>query len=116
MIWATSTIAMSVYNCLILFGGKGGIDQVEKTLKELQHPDLDRNQLKAAVLRLEELDAVHRDGDFYIVNDPKLRFVISRDLSDVELDKDEKQVTGGWSGWTVKDPERGLLSFEEIRK
>jgi len=109
---ATSTIAMSAYNVMAVTGGDG-VDKVDllQRLITLQHPDLGLEQLENALDSLTERNLIKEADSRFKVKDAKRRVIVNRSLKDVEVDEDGN-VSGGWTGWKIKDHALGLIPIE----
>ncbi len=113
-LYGTSTIAFSLYNLLALRGEASSVDEMLDDLEMIQHPLLELPQLNRALDRLEEKKLVIRDGDDYRVIDRRRRVIVERDLLDAAVDPETGELVGGWNGWMVRDPRRGLVPIEEV--
>ncbi|MCP4674328.1 MAG: hypothetical protein GY854_02180 [Deltaproteobacteria bacterium] len=112
-LYATSTVAISVYNLLTITGDAITLKEIHRRLESQQHPGLDIDQLSAAVIELVHCKLLQADGDKYCGIDLKRRTIAVRDRSDGAINPETGECEGGWHGWMVRDPQRGFVPIEE---
>jgi hypothetical protein len=107
--YATSVVAMSIYNWIAASGlVYDDLDHVQEALEAGPHPDLTDELFQRAA---DELIArkllIKRSGYFDIV-DTKRRIFVSRDRSDFFTNVETGEIEGGWASWARFDPVRGV--------
>ena len=111
--YATSTIAMSVYNLLAMSKGRHNSTEVFEELKKIQHPEMDRTLFDRAVAELLKRELIFEtEKEKYAVKDPQCRLVMQRDTTDGIVDETGK-IQGGWGSWKISDPRFGFIPIEE---
>jgi hypothetical protein len=111
--YATSTVAMSIYNWIAVNGRLVHAADCYLELARGQLPGLERESFDKA---LDEL--VHRKllvGDILDVIDERRLIFIARDRSDAEVDEETGEITGGWNGWVPYDRILGACVLREAR-
>lgn len=113
---ADSTIGMTLYNVLAMHNGRTlNADQLLLVARNVQHVDLKDPQLNRALAMLIKLGRIkqNEDGTYQLVAKEGL-FVAMRDLTDYN----DKNMSGGWGGWQVKDPRirdgKGVRPIEQL--
>ena len=112
-LYATSTIAFSIYNLIAVQRGVGKREELLKKLKTIQHPEIEKEHFDSAVSELlNRKYIVDRDGILMLI-DPSFRTIVSRNLSDGKVHEDGT-ITGGWNGWLLSDRLLGTIKIEEV--
>lgn len=113
---ADSTIGMTIYNVLAMHNGRTlNADVILTVVRNMQHADLKEPQLTRALVMLVLLGYIEQneDGTYQLVAEEGL-FVVMRDLKDYN----DKNMSGGWGGWKVKDPRirdgKGVRPIEQL--
>lgn len=113
--YCKSTIAMSAYNAIAINTGSANISIIFDTLMRTQHPDLEIIFLEKSLKKLLKKKYVNKNKEIYSLKDKRRRLIVTRDLSDVIVDKDGMP-RGGWNRWMARDVMKGLVPIEEIIK
>ena len=113
--YATSTVAMTIYNLLTVSGRTAeGPLEIADLVRASQHPEATDAMICRAWDGLVERKLLVETPDGWRPVDARRRTVFGRDRSDVAIDKDSGAVTGGWNGWKLKDPVYGAVPVEEV--
>ena len=117
MLYATSTVAMSIYN--FVAGSRTPIEPSQdlyEAIKHIQHPGLDEATFREAYKTMIERRLLRVLAGCLVVADPRRRLVIGRDREDAKVDEKTGRISGGWNGWLAHDPVRGPIPFKEAVK
>jgi hypothetical protein len=115
--YAASTVAMTAYNLVRLKNKPTTADELFDDVRQIQHPLCDRKLFDQAMkVLVEDKGFIHGRDGFYWLKDQKRRQVVSRNITDAEIDEKTGEIRGGWEGWTVLDNARGPLAITEVVK
>lgn len=114
--YATSTVAMSIYNWIAVHGKMTRNENCWGDLESGQLPGLEWGLFDVAVDELVHRNMIHGDGAIgYDVSDPRRLIFIARDRSDFGYDDETDEITGGWNGWVPYDKTIGACVLREAR-
>jgi hypothetical protein len=114
--YATSTVAMSIYNWIAVNGRMVRDADCLSALSLGQLPGLGRDLFDLAVTELilrKLLTGDEKTG--YDIVDERRQIFISRDRSDADIDEETGEITGGWNGWVPYDRTLGACVLREAR-
>lgn len=108
MDYAHSTLAMTAYNLICVFGQAMGHSQLlNAAIRCEQFKTVEADDFDTAVKMAVERELLTFKGGLYDVPDPKRRKVINRDQSDGRVENGVPK--GGWNRWTVSCKDRGFI-------
>jgi hypothetical protein len=115
--YGTSSIAFTAYNLLALKAKPTSSDELFEDVKTVQHPLCTLDLFKRAMdVLVKDKKYIHGRDGFYWLKDQKRRQVVSRNITDSEIDEKTGEIKGGWEGWTVIDNVKGPMSISEAIK
>ena len=112
---AISTVAMTVYNLIALRGRVESRSELLPVARTHLHGSLGEAQLDAAIDGLLSRKRIQEGEAGLMLFDRRRRQVVARDRSDVQIDEETGEVSGGWNGWTLKDDQfGGRIQLDEV--
>lgn len=102
--YADSTIAISIYNTLVVFGGPMSRDDLFTAVKNQHHRDLQKEQFVVSLHKLaSKLRLVRLIDERFQPVDQQRRVIVGRNRSDMK-EESEGHCVGGWDCWIWKSP------------
>jgi hypothetical protein len=114
--YATSTVAMSIYNWIAVNGRMTRSEDCWGALETGPLPGLEWGLFDVAIDELEQRGLITGNGrDGYDITDSQRKILIARDRSDFGYDEETGEVTGGWNDWVPFDRTLGACVLREAR-
>lgn len=114
MLYGTSTVAITLYN--FVASSRTPLEPSESlfgAIKHIQLPGLDEATFKEAYDILTQKGLLKIMAGRLVVADQRCRVIIGRNRDDASMNEETGRISGGWNGWLVHDPVRGLIPFKE---
>ena len=112
--YADSTIAISIYNTLVVFGGPMGRDDLFEAVRIQHHRDLQKEQFDVSLHKLvSKMRLVRLIEDRFHTVDQQRRIIVGRNRNDIK--EENGHCIGGWEWWVWKSPGGAISKVFEKR-